>query len=163
MVQTALLIALEIILSRFCSITTPIVRIGFAFLPLALIGMLHGPVYAGLAGAIADILGATFFPPIGGFFPGFTLTAFLTGIIYGLFLYKRPKTLPRIICCVLVITLTMHLGLNTLWVWMMTGKAIMLILPARLIQNAILFPIQIACVYLVARKPIVEKLMGATV
>lgn len=162
LVQTALLIALEIILSRFLSITTPIVKIGFAFLPLALISMLYGPVYGGIAAAVADILGAALFPPIGGFFPGFTLTAFLTGAVYGLFLHDRPKTLARVSCCALAITLFLHLGLNTVWVWMMTGKAIFAILPARLIQNAVLLPVQIAGVYLIARKSVTEKLLKAS-
>ena len=35
----AFLIALEIILTRFCSIQTPIVRIGFGFLPVAMMGI----------------------------------------------------------------------------------------------------------------------------
>lgn len=162
LVQTALLIALEIILSRFFSIATPIVKIGFAFLPLALIAILYGPVYAGIAAALADFLGAVLFP-IGAFFPGFTLTAFLTGVTYGLFLYKRPQTLPRIICCMLVITLFLHLGLNTFWVWMISGKAIMIILPTRLVQSAIMLPIQVAGVYLAGRRIITEKLMGAPI
>lgn len=163
MVQTALLISLEIILTRFCSITTPIVRIGFGFLPVALIAILYGPVYAGIAATVSDFLGAMLFPPIGGFFPGFTLTAFLTGVAYGVFLYKRPQTLPRIICCVLVLTLFLQLGLNTVWVWMMTGKAIMMILPSRLIQNALMFPVQIAGVYLAGRRIVTEKLMRASI
>ena len=35
----ALLIAVEILLSRFLSIATPIVKIGFSFLPIAMIAM----------------------------------------------------------------------------------------------------------------------------
>ena len=45
----AFLIALEIILTRFLSINTPIVRIGFGFLPVAMAGILFGPLWAGLA------------------------------------------------------------------------------------------------------------------
>ncbi len=39
---------------------------------------------------LADLIGATLFPA-GPFFAGFTLSAFLTGLIYGLILYKREK------------------------------------------------------------------------
>lgn len=158
LVQISLLIALEIVLSRFLSIPTPIVKIGFAFLPLAMIGMLYGPVYGGIAGAIADIIGATLFP-FGPFFPGFTLTAILTGATYGLFLHDRPKTLARIVCCACAITVFWHLGLNTLWVHMMYGKAILAILPARLLQNAVLLPVQIAGIYLLATKPVMERIL----
>jgi len=84
----ALLIAMEVILTRFLSIQTPVVRIGFGFLPIVIVAMLYGPVYAGAAAAMADLLGAMLFP-IGPYFPGFTFTAFLIGAVYGLFLYKR--------------------------------------------------------------------------
>ena len=36
LIQISLLIAIEVILTRFCSIQTPIVRIGFGFLPIAI-------------------------------------------------------------------------------------------------------------------------------
>ena len=49
LVVLAFLIALEIILTRFCSIQTPIVRIGFGFLPVAMMGILYGPIWAGSA------------------------------------------------------------------------------------------------------------------
>ena len=44
------------------------------------------PISAGVAYAIGDILGMMIFPS-GSYFPGFTLTAFLTGVIYGVVLY----------------------------------------------------------------------------
>ena len=77
LIQISLLIAIEVILTRFCSINTPIVRIGFGFLPIAIIAMMYGPLSAGISYAIGDILGMMLFPT-GSFFPGFTLTAFLT-------------------------------------------------------------------------------------
>ena len=57
LVVLAFLIALEIILTRFCSIQTPIVRIGFGFLPVAMMGILYGPIWAGIGYAIGDLLG----------------------------------------------------------------------------------------------------------
>ncbi len=78
LVEISLLIALEVILTRFCSINTAILRIGFGFLPIAIIAMMHGPLSAGVAYAIGDLSGMMIFPS-GSYFPGFTLTAFLTG------------------------------------------------------------------------------------
>lgn len=60
-VYMGLLIALKVILTRFLSIQTPIVRIGFGFLPIAVAGIMFGPIFAGIA-AIADILGMIIFP-----------------------------------------------------------------------------------------------------
>ena len=63
LVVLAFLIALEIILTRFCSIQTPIVRIGFGFLPVAMMGILYGPIWAGRFAGHADL-------PISSVLPG---------------------------------------------------------------------------------------------
>lgn len=149
MVFLALFIALEVVLTRFLSIQTPIVRIGFTFLPIALSSMMFGPWFGGIAAALADILGMMIFPVGGAYFPGFTLTAFLTGTIYGIFLYKKPKNLFRISMAVIVISVIINLGLDTLWLWMITGKAIMVLLPARVIKCLIMIPMQIPMIHVV--------------
>ncbi len=82
---SALLAALEIVLSRFLSISAWNTKIGFAFVPVALAALLLGPLNAGIVAALADFLGALLFP-VGPYFPGFTLTAFLMGLCYGVFL-----------------------------------------------------------------------------
>ena len=104
LVQISLLVALQIILTRFCSIQTPIVRIGFGFVPVVIIATMYGPIYAGVANGIADILGLMLFPS-GSFFPGFTLTAILAGVIYGVFLYNKPITWGRIIAASVIINI----------------------------------------------------------
>lgn len=160
LVVMALLIAIEIILSRFLSISTPIAKIGFAFVPVVIIAMLYGPFYAGAANGAADFIGAVLFP-IGSYFPGFTLTAMLTGVIYGLFLYGRPKKIWGITIMVLVITLFLHLGLNTVWLRMLTGKAFMVILPTRIAQAAVMAPVQIAVTVMIANSVHIKKLVNA--
>ena len=91
LVITAILIALEIILTRFVGISTPMLRISFGFLPMVIVAMYYGPIWGGGAYALADVLGSLIFPT-GAYFPGFTVSACLTGIIYGLFLHKRKVT-----------------------------------------------------------------------
>lgn len=94
-VLMAMLISLEIICSRFLSIQTPVVRIGFSFVPIAIAGMLLGSIKAGVVGGIADILGLFLFS--GGVFnPFITLNAILTGVVFGVFL-KKPS---KIRCCI---------------------------------------------------------------
>ena len=88
LVSCAMLIAIEIVLSRFLSISTPIVKIGFDFAPMALAGILFGPWYGCAVGFLADFLGANMFP-IGPYWPGFTLVAGLTGFTYGLLLHHK--------------------------------------------------------------------------
>ena len=98
LVVLAFLIALEIILTRFCSIQTPIVRIGFGFLPVAMMGILYGPIWAGIGYAIGDLLGMLIFPSAA-YFPGFTLTAFSTGMIFGFFLKGKETHLEERTAC----------------------------------------------------------------
>lgn len=144
----AFLIALEVILTRFLSINLPIVRIGFGFLPVAIAAILFGPVWAGVAYAVGDVLGMLLWPT-GAYFPGFTLTAFLTGLLYGLFLYKKPLTWGRLFVTVPVVVLSCSLVLNTLWLGILYGNAFVGMLPTRLLQCAVMIPVQILTIKLV--------------
>ena len=145
-----LFIALEVILTRFLAIQTPIVRISFTFLPIALSAMLFGPLFGGIAAALADLVGMMLFPS-GPFFPGFTLTAFLTGATYGLFLYKKPATLVQISLAVIVVTVVITLGLDTVWLWLSTGQGIWAILPVRIIKALIMARIQVTVIQAMRR------------
>ncbi|WP_186429923.1 folate family ECF transporter S component [Clostridium sp. BSD9I1] len=147
MVFLGLFISLQVILTRFLGIEAPIIRVSFGFLPLALCGMLFGPLYGGICGAIADILGMLIFPK-GAYFPGFTLSTALSGVVYGIFLYKRPKSMINIILAVLIITIFINLGLNTIWLSMITGKAVYAIIVPRIIKNLIEIPVKVPLIYM---------------
>ena len=112
--------------------------------------MLFGPLFGGIAAALADLVGMMLFPS-GPFFPGFTLTAFMTGAIYGLFLYKKPATLVQISLAVIVVTVVITLGLDTVWLWLITGQGIWAILPVRIIKALIMAPIQVAVIQAMRR------------
>lgn len=66
----------------------PGLKINFAFLALAAIGMLFGPSIAFIAGGMCDVLGFMVHPQ-GGFLPLYTLIGCLQGLIYGIVLYRR--------------------------------------------------------------------------
>ena len=97
---TALLIAINVTLDLLgLSIKLPPnLRIGFGFLCNASIGMLFGPVVGMMAGVCTDVLG--YFAgnlSMGAYFPGYTLTAVVGGLIWGLWLYPRKITVWRAI------------------------------------------------------------------
>lgn len=140
----ALLTALEIVLSRFLSISAWNTKIGFAFVPVVLAALLLGPLWAGIVAALADFLGAMLFP-VGAFFPGFTLTAFLMGLCYGLFLHRK-QSLPRILGAVAVHQLALSLLLNTLWISVLYGSPFGPLLLSRLPQCALLAAVQLALI-----------------
>ncbi|HYF82522.1 MAG TPA: folate family ECF transporter S component [Clostridia bacterium] len=140
-----LLVAIEIIFTRFLSFQTPIIRIGFGFIPIAFSAIMFGPAIGGLTAAIADVVGMIVFPK-SAYFPGFTLSAFLSGAIYGLFLYRKPVTVLNVSKSVLLITILVDLGLNTLWLSMITGKAALVLLIPRVYKSLIMLPVQIAAI-----------------
>ena len=151
-VQVALLIAVEVVLSRFCSIQTPLVKIGFGFVPIAVCGMLFGPVWAGVAGGVADLIGATLFP-FGAYFPGFTVSAALTGVIFGLCLHGRRTDWRHVAAAALANGLLVSVGLNAVWLNILYGNPYTVILPARVAQNCLLVPVQFAVIRLM-QKPV---------
>lgn len=145
-----LFIAMEVILTRFLSVESPIVRISFEFIPIAISAVLFGPVMAGTGAAIADIMGMMIFPK-GAFFPGFTLSAFISGFLYGIFLYKRKITLMRVFTAVLAVIVTCSLVLNTVWLLYLTKNGAYAILTARLVKCAVFLPVQTFMIYFVWR------------
>jgi len=146
LIIAALLIAINIILTRFLSFETQFLRIGFGFLPVAICGLLFGPVVSGFSAAIADLIGIFLFPKAS-FFPGFTITQFLYGAIYGFWFYKRKVTLSKIMLAVLCVSLFLDIGLNTLWLSILYGKGYIGLLPARTLKTATFYPIQVILIY----------------
>lgn len=146
--QLGLLIALQVILTRFLSIQTPIVRIGFGFLPIAIMGILFGPWIGGIGATISDLLGFVLFPS-GTYFPGFTLTAFLTGFTYGALLYNKSKSPLRILSSTLIVCILLNLVLDTLWLSILMGKGYMALLPTRIIKSLVMIPVQFISIALV--------------
>lgn len=136
----SLLIALEIVLSRFCSISAWNLKIGFSFVPVVVAAILYGPLQAGIVGGVADFIGAILFP-IGIYFPGFTLTAFLTGIIFGIFLHKEQNSF-RIGGAVVLNQLGCSLLINSLWISILYTSPYLPLLSTRIVQCVILGPIQ---------------------
>lgn len=146
-IYLSLLIAMEVIFTRFLSIKTPIVRIGFGFLPIAIAAMMFGPIYGGIMAALSDLIGMMLFPSGGAYFPGFTLSAFVTGAIFGIILYRKTKTVKRVAIAVLIDTIVVTLILNSVWLTILTGQGILAIFPARLIKAGIMIPIEILLIH----------------
>ena len=154
LVLMGILIACEIILSRFLSFSAWNLKIGFAFLPVALAAVLIGPLGGGIVGALGDFAGAILFP-IGAYFPGFTLTAFLTGFVFGQLLFKE-QTMPRIIGAVAINQLILSFLLNSLWISILYGAPFVPLLGTRIVQVAILVPVQIIVIKLML--PLVKRI-----
>lgn len=135
-----------------------LVQIGVGFIGAAFTGVLFGPVYAAVVSVIADIL--TFFLSGSGvFFPGFTLSAAMGGIIYASVLWRKEKTLTRVFIAVLLVTLIVNLGMNSLWVKMLSGNAWSVFMGMRVIKNAISLPLNTLILYVILNISQVKRLI----
>lgn len=145
LVLLALLVALNVVLGRFSIQLAPEVRLSvLGFLPIALAGMLMGPGYGALIGAVGDVLNFALFTHVyGPYFPGYTLTAALSGAWYGYMLHKRDITWPRAVLAIVPVILLGEMGLNSLWVYIQYSKSFWANLPTRLLTNLAECPVKI--------------------
>lgn len=144
----ALLIALSVVLHTWATIPLgPTLKLGFGFIATAIMGMMFGPFWATIAAGAVDIL-QYLIKPTGEFFPGFTLTAMLAGLIFGLFLYKNRTSLPRLIISKTLVNLLLNILLNTLFLKILYGKAFWALAGSRFIKNLALLPIEVVILFL---------------
>lgn len=144
------LVALEMVLTRFLTIHTWNLKIGFSFVPVVVAAILYGPVTAGLVAAIGDVIAAVLFP-VGAFFPGFTLSAFLTGIVFGLFL-KKSQSAVRIAGSVVAAQFVISQILNTYWIAFLYGSPYLPLFATRIYQTAVMTVVESVSIYLIAKR-----------
>lgn len=138
----ALLTAAGVVLGRLI----PVVnlwntKIEFAFAAVMLAACISGPIGGAVVGALVDFIGAILMPT-GAYFPGFTATAALTGLVFGLLLHKKCS-FPRIVIAVLSTQLVCSLLLNTLFISILYTKAFTALLTTRAIQVAVMSIVEI--------------------
>lgn len=144
-----ILVAMEIILARF-SIHTWNLKIGFSFIPVVVAAIFYGPVTAGLVGAIGDIMGYILFP-VGAYFPGFTLTAFVTGMIFGFFLRKSQSVL-NVVLAVLCVQIFVSQFMITYWISFLYGSPYWALFATRIYQTAAMIVVEIISTLLIVKK-----------
>ena len=140
LVVTAFMIALEIVLSKLVSVNISFLRIGFGFLPIAILAIMYGAWWSGIAYAIGDVIGGFLFPT-GAFFPGFTVTALLTGLIFGWVLYNKKATFARAALASALVCVFCNLLLNTYWLTFIIGKGFTVLLASRAIKELVAIPV----------------------
>ena len=146
----SLLVAIEVIIARFGTIRpTNSLKLSLDFVPVVISAILFGPFPAMIISILADVLGAFLFP-VGPFFPGFTVTAAMTGLLYGFLLYK-DQSMPRIVLAVLLQQGILSLLLNTFWLKVLYGLPYLPTLVGRLVQAGVMSALQIVLIPLLAK------------
>ena len=143
---SAFLVAIATVLGFFKLPLTQLIEIRFQFIPIALGGAMFGPAVGGVIGALADILGYLV-KPTGAYFPGFTISSIVVGVIYGFFFYRKKLTVSRTILAELTVTVVRSIFLNTINLSILYGQGFWAILSARLLKTLIMFPVNTAILY----------------
>lgn len=163
-ILSAMLLALLIVLSRFLSIETQFLVISFSFIPIIMSAIWLGPKYSMLIAALGDFIGAILFP-FGSYFPGFTISAAVSGGIYGIFLHNKENKIENktfilklLISSILVLGVV-NIFITSFWLHVLYGKAYFAIIITRIIAQIIMLPIQVSIIYLLNKccNPMIKK------
>ena len=145
----ALLCAMQIVLARFVVIPVgDMMRFSMSFIPVVIAARRFGIVGSMAVYGLGDFLGAIIFPTGGAFFPGYTITAAIAGMLYGIFLRptkkEESKTALNIkfILSAVSTQLFCSLLLNGYWRAFQTGTPYSAVLLTRLPQCAIMCVVQ---------------------
>lgn len=149
MILISLLIGLNIVIARFLSINVWNTKIGFAFLTVFVAAYIYGPIGGAIVGGMGDLIGALLFP-VGPFYPAFTITACLLGIVFGLFLHHKDNV-KNIIFAVLINELVLSLLLNTFWISILYNASFTALLITRSIQAIIMIVVEIISIKLLIK------------
>ncbi|RSU08936.1 folate ECF transporter [Vagococcus elongatus] len=148
MTTISFLVALMVILSQVFGLETQFLKITFDFIPEVVMASLFGPFWTAVGASIADVIGNTLLGKAP-FFIGFTLNAFIGGLIYGAFFYKKKVTLNKAFFCVLLNTLLISLCLTPIWLSIMYGVPLTdgKLWSLRIVKAAIMLPVQTGLIY----------------
>ncbi len=152
----SMLTALHIVMAEIMKfpLIPKVLELSFGFVPLAVCGMLFGIVPAMAVAAVGDVIGALIFSS-GDFFFGYTLTAALTGLFYGLLLHPpiqtKKNTLIRVLLAQALVSLVCYAGLNTLWAYVMGYARTTQYIITRLTVNVVAYPIYCLVLLLIIR------------
>lgn len=157
LILISVLIALRIVIGMYFINISSNIRIYFTFIIVALSGLIFGPIVGMVSGGISDLIGFMLFPS-GAFFIGYTISAILSGFIFGLFLYRTKITIFKLLLSKFLVNFIVNSILGTLWRVIMTSNYTMeyflLDFIPRLTKNMILLPIEVIILFLLFRRMI---------
>lgn len=162
--MSAMFIALGVVLNYIRIPLSNVTEITLTGLPIAASAYMFGPWIGFATGALIDVIGFVIAPK-GVYFPGFTISTGLIGMIYGLLLYcnrwkKRGDSASllrngnkglavRIVLAHFLKTVFISLMLNCFWLSMFYGMEYKVVFIASLPKELINFPIEAFLIYTV--------------
>lgn len=137
MVTAAFFVALDIIVARYLGFEFPSpvgpIKFDFQLVVAALCGYALGPLWGCLTLVTSDLLGVMLNAGSLGIFFGFTVSALLRGLLFGLLLYNKPLKPLRIIAAAAIVFVSVDFFLNAFWLSILTGTPYFVLIPTRVV------------------------------
>lgn len=149
-VLCGMFIALDVVFSRF--IVIPISssqRISLQFIAHAVCGYYMGPIPSAIAMMASDVVGFLINSNGYSFFPGYLLSAAISGIIYGLFLHGKPVKFLRTVVSVSLVTLVVTFFINNYWTSIFMSTRFWTVAITKLPVTALYWPAACIITYIV--------------
>lgn len=135
--------AMAIILKSFpIYLVGPTLKIYFSFVFVSIGCAVYGPIVGMMAGAVVDTLGFVFSGYGEPYFPGYLLSAILSGFVYGVMLYDKRVTVSRLLLTKLIINYGLNVLLGSVWKAMLYGKGYYYYFVSGLAKNTLLLPVE---------------------
>ncbi len=151
MTLAAFLIALNVVLAKLSVGSDSLVKFSFGFIATILIGYFLGPWLGGVTKILFDLIANTILATGAQFFIGYTLTAFIAGMIAGMFLHDHKLSWQRLAAYEAVQILITNIFFNTLWIHVLYHAPWVALLAVRGPKNLIMFPIEVILGFMVLK------------
>ena len=146
----AMMIAVNIALGYYTLRLSSYLRIGFGFVTQPIVALLFGPAVCCITGISQDIISFVM-QPTGAYIFTYTLNVGIGGMIYGMMLHGKRVSFWRVFLTKLIIISVVNIVLNSIVLAPTAGGGMVGILPARIIKNILLLPIQAVVVYILLK------------
>ena len=159
--RISLLVAIAIILKAYLSLETGIWRLTFYDIPLMVLGVFFGPIFAIIGGLATDFVYVISRGWLYGF-NIFTISAIMWALIPAIMLYRKKYTMTRLIITVLI-TSSVVFTLNTIGLVQFFGNSQLVFLEGwipgpllpRLVTYLIKLPVQVYLVHVLISRLVV--------
>ncbi len=146
LVIIALLIALNVVLSRLVSIKALNFKISITFITIVLAAYLYGYFGAIIVAFFGDLIGSLLFP-IGPYNPLLSLTAVLSGIVYAYF-FRKELNKKNILMACFVNRFIVSMLINTTIISIMYNLSFKATLITRFYQAVVMFVVEILILFI---------------
>ena len=146
LVVIALLIALNIVLSRFVSIKALNFKISLTFITIVVAAYLYGYFGSIIVAFFGDLVGSLLFP-IGPYNPLLSLTAVLSAVVYAYF-FRKEMNKKNIICACFINRFIVSMIINTIIISLMYSLSFKATFLTRFYQAIIMFIVEVLILFI---------------